>query len=57
MCNFYVKLKIFERRYFGIFRYFKKPDWSSKRKLLQITIGNMYVNHRKQTKKPEMQYY
>ncbi len=44
---------IFESSYFGIFKYLKKELLGTARKLLQITTENMYLNYRKQRKKPQ----
>ncbi len=55
--NTYVKLKIFERCCFAIFKHLKKILQGSGRNLLQIKIGNMYLNQRKQIRKSQMQYH
>ncbi len=52
MCHFHVKLKIFEWCYFVIFKHLNKKIQGSVRNLLQIKIGNMYLNHRKQIWNP-----
>ncbi len=54
--SFSCKIEDFERCYFVIFKHLKKQLQSSARNLLQIKIGNMYLNHRKQIRKPQIQY-
>ncbi len=50
MCHFHVKLKIFERCNFVVSKHFKTILQGSARNLLQIEMGNMYLNHRKTNK-------